>query len=57
VYFNHAYSVTAGPEGSTVFEIRSEPITELTTVWAERDPAKRVHGRRPGGHGAALADD
>jgi quercetin dioxygenase-like cupin family protein len=60
VYFtraNHAYSVTAGPEGSTVFEIRAEPITQLTTVWDERDPAKWVHGRRPGGPSAALADD
>ncbi|MBV9661664.1 MAG: hypothetical protein JO337_10955 [Acidimicrobiales bacterium] len=43
----HPYSVTAGPEGSVAFEIRYEPISELTIVWDEADPAKWVHGRRP----------
>jgi hypothetical protein len=59
VYFtraNHAYSVTAGPEGSTVFEVRFQPISELQTIWDEKDPAKWVHGRRPGGPASSLAD-
>jgi quercetin dioxygenase-like cupin family protein len=52
VYFtraNHPYSVTAGPEGSISFEIRFEPREQLRTVWDDVDPAKWVHGRRPGG--------
>jgi hypothetical protein len=47
----HPYSVTAGPEGSVSFEIRMGPQAALTleTHWDEADPAKWVHGRRPGG--------
>src|SRR5262249_36012448 len=45
----HTYSVTAGPEGSVSFEIRFEPITELTLVWDDDKPEQWVHGRRPGG--------
>jgi len=48
----HPYSVTAGPEGSTSFEIRFDPIGELQTIWDESDPAKWVHGKRPGGPAA-----
>jgi hypothetical protein len=48
----HPYSVTAGPEGSISFEIRTEPIGTLETIWDEADPAKWVHGRRPGGPAA-----
>jgi hypothetical protein len=52
----HPYSVTAGPEGVTLFEIRFDPIQTLTTVWDEHDPAKWVHGRRPGGPAHDRAD-
>jgi quercetin dioxygenase-like cupin family protein len=45
----HSYSLTAGPEGVTVFEIRAEPMQNLTLVWDDVDPAKWAHGRRPGG--------
>jgi hypothetical protein len=45
----HPYSITAGPEGCTVFEIRAEPLADLQLFWDEDDPAKWVHGRRPGG--------
>ena len=53
----HPYSVTAGPEGSVVFEVRFNPITELETIWDEDNPERWVHGRRPGGPAASLADD
>jgi hypothetical protein len=53
----HAYSVTAGPEGSVSFEIRFDPITELQTVWDEDDPERWIHGRRPGGPGAEQLGD
>jgi hypothetical protein len=56
VYFTrafHPYSVTAGPEGSIAFELRVGPIGELQTIWDEQDPAKWVHGRRPGGPASA----
>jgi hypothetical protein len=43
----HPYSITAGPEGAIVFEIRHDPITDLTLIWDEADPARWVHGRRP----------
>ena len=52
----HSYSITAGPDGATVFEIRSQPLTELTLVWDEADPDKWTHGRRPGGPAGAVAD-
>lgn len=52
----HPYSITAGPDGATVFEIRSEPLAELTLVWDEANPDKWVHGRRPGGPAASMAD-
>ena len=53
----HPYSVTAGPEGSIAFEIRMDPISELTLVWDDDDPAKWVHGRRPGGPAASAVTD
>jgi hypothetical protein len=51
---DHPYSVTAGPEGSIAFEIRFQPIQDLGLVWDDVDPAKWVHGRRPGGPAADL---
>jgi hypothetical protein len=51
----HPYSVTAGPNGSTVFEVRFDPIAELETIWDEDNPAKWVHGRRSGGRATELA--
>ncbi|HKE77497.1 MAG TPA: hypothetical protein VKB57_28005 [Acidimicrobiales bacterium] len=53
----HPYTVTAGPEGSTSFEIRFDPITELTLVWDDVEPEKWVHGRRPGGPAAGVLSD
>lgn len=44
----HAYSLTAGDQGATVFEIRSTPLAELKLWWDEADPNRWVHGRRPG---------
>ena len=52
----HPYSITAGPDGCTVFEIRATPIAELKLWWDEADPAKWVHGRRPGGPAGGSAD-
>jgi hypothetical protein len=52
----HPYSLTAGPEGVTVFEIRAEAMQNLTLVWDDVDPAKWVHGRRPGGPAEALSE-
>jgi hypothetical protein len=42
----HTYTITAGPEGATVFEIRKDPITSLTLDWDEGDPSRWVHGRK-----------
>jgi len=53
----HTYSVTAGPEGSVAFEIRFDPIQDLTLVWDDVDPHKWVHGRRPGGTAEALTPE
>lgn len=50
----HTYSVTAGSQGCTLFEVRAEPIGTLTTIWDEDDPKKWVHGRRPGGPAASM---
>ena len=59
-YFTRAYqpySVTAGPEGSTAFEIRFDPIVNLETIWDEDNPDRWVHGRRPGGPASSLTED
>ena len=45
-YFTRAgnpYSITAGPEGLTWMEIRSQTLTDLTTTWVDLDPAHWVH--------------
>jgi quercetin dioxygenase-like cupin family protein len=54
---NHPYSVTAGPEGSIAFEVRFDPIVDLETIWDEDNPDRWVHGRRPGGPAADLAEE
>ena len=40
---NHPYNIVAGPKGLTWMEIRSEPLSSLTTTWLEDDPARWVH--------------
>jgi quercetin dioxygenase-like cupin family protein len=53
----HTYSITAGPEGAIVLEIRHRPITELTLIWDESDPTRWVHGRRPKSPASTDADN
>jgi len=45
-YFTKAeqpYSITAGPDGLTWMEIRSESLANLQTIWLDTDPKRWVH--------------
>jgi hypothetical protein len=37
------YGIQAGPAGLTWLEVRSHPLSGLTTEWLEHDPARWVH--------------
>jgi quercetin dioxygenase-like cupin family protein len=37
------YGIQAGPEGLIWLEVRTTPLSQLTTQWMETDPARWVH--------------
>lgn len=37
------YGIQAGPEGLIWLEVRTTPLSKLTTEWLETDPARWVH--------------